>query len=219
MAPALGQASTVGHMLELINQDRAQHGVGPVALNAGLDGIAQSQAQAMAAAHRIFQNPAFPGNVPNANAAGENVGVGPDVDSVHAAFVASPEHQVILVDPAYRYVGIGLASSSLGLMVAEEFVDQASGGSLAPPPPPPPPPPPAPRAPPPLVPVSIPQPAVAPPKLAPVAPVAAPAAPAPAVPAPEATPSPAPQPPPPPPPTFDVALYARMLQWEQWQTG
>src|SRR5437879_3307790 len=134
--PASGQAAPVAHLLDLINQDRAQHGLGAVALDGSLNAIAQGQANVMAGARRIFQNAAFPGNVPAANAAGENVGYGPDVDNVHNAFVASPEHQVIIVGSAYRLVGLALASSPVGLMVVENFVDTAGGGVVAPPPPP-----------------------------------------------------------------------------------
>ena len=76
LTPASGQAAPVAHLLDLINRDRAQHGVEPVALNASLNAIAQGQANTMAGARRIFQNPAFPGNVPAANASGENVGYG-----------------------------------------------------------------------------------------------------------------------------------------------
>jgi len=219
LLPATGQASGVSQLLDLVNQDRAAHGASPVALSSTLNNVAQQQANAMASAGRIFQNAAFPGDVPAANSAGENVGYGPDVVTVHNAFVASPEHQVIIVDNKYRYVGIALTNSPVGLMVVEEFVDSVGGLSVAtsgpatpaslespakPAPaaaaaaPPPPPPPPAPKtaSAPPAAPPSPPPP-----------PVAAAAAP------------PAPPPPPPPAPTLDTALYSRMLQWEQWQTG
>lgn len=206
---ASGQAAPISRLLDLINQDRAQHGVGPVALNGGLNAIAQGQANAMAGARRIYQNPAFPGDVPGANATGENVGYGPDIDSVHGAFVASPEHQVIIVGSAYRLVGLAVASSPIGLMVVENFADAAAGGVLAPLP-----------LPPVWKPPAAPKPAVVHAATVPAAPVQPPPAPLPSAPAavPPPPPSPSP-PPPPPPPTFDMALYARMLQWDQWQTG
>ena len=182
-------------LVALINQDRSDHGLGAVSLNGTLSTIAQAQAEAMAAAGRIFQNPAFPADVPDANAAGENVGYGATPDSINAAFVASPEHQANMVNPAYREVGIGSAPSPIGLMVVEDFADQT--GSAPVPAPPRQEPSPAPP---------LPKPA---PKPVTVAPVTAPA---PVV----STPS-TPPPPPPPPPTIDVALYSRMLQWAQWQ--
>jgi hypothetical protein len=110
---------------------------------------------------------------------------------------------VIIVGSSYRFVGIAVASSPIGLMVVENFVD--TPGKLAAPPPPP-----VWKAPPPT-PVAVVQAAAAP--AAPVQPAAAPRAPASVVPA--AAPPPAP----PPPPTFDVALYTRMLRWDQWQTS
>ncbi|MEA2532345.1 MAG: hypothetical protein QOJ93_156 [Actinomycetota bacterium] len=212
LTPASGQAAPVARLLDLINQDRSQHGLGAVSLSGPLSAIAQSQANAMAGARRIFQNPAFPGDVPAANSAGENVGYGPDVDTVHNAFVASPEHQVIIVGPDYRVVGIAVASSPIGLMVVENFVDTA-GGAVAPPPAPPPPvqkpPPPPPPRPVILVPAAAAVPA-APAKPVPAAPAPVPVA------APAPTPSPSPLPSP---PAFDMALYTRMLQWDLWQTG
>ena len=166
----------------------------------------------MAGARRIFQNAAFPSNVPAANATGENVGYGPDVDNVHNAFVASPEHQAIIVGSAYRLVGIAVATSPIGLMVVENFVDTTGGGVVALPPPPP-----VWKAPPPPKPAAAVHAAAVPAAPVPPAPApAAPPAPAPASAAPVAAPPP---PPPPPAPTFDVALYTRMLQWDQWQTG
>src|SRR5438270_12071417 len=129
VTPAQAQAGPIGRLLVLVNQDRARSGIGPVALSATLNGIAQAHAQAMAAARRIYQNPAFPGNIPGAMAAGENVGYGPDPDSVSAAFEASPEHQVNIVNPRYAVVGLGVANSPIGLMVVEEFADQAAGGA------------------------------------------------------------------------------------------
>jgi len=222
LLPATGQASGVSQLLDLINQDRAAHGASPVALSSTLNNVAQQQANAMASAGRIFQNPAFPANVAAANSAGENVGYGPDVVTVHNAFVASPEHQVIMIDNKYRYVGIALANSPVGLMVVEEFVDTVGGLSVA--------------TTGPVTPASLESPAKSAPAAAPAAPpapaqppapktaAAPPAAPPsppppPPVAAAAAPPAPPPPPPPPPPPTLDTALYSRMLQWEQWQTG
>src|SRR5258708_27505252 len=65
--PACGQTAPVAHLLDLINQDRAAHRVGPASLNGGLSAIAQGQSNAIALAHSIFQNPAFPNLVSAAN--------------------------------------------------------------------------------------------------------------------------------------------------------
>lgn len=230
--PALGAlkatVSDDATLLTLINQDRISGGLGAVTINGPLSAIAQTQAEAMASSGRLYQNPDFPADVPAANAAGENVGYGATAAQVEAAFVASPPHQAVLMDPAYRLVGIGTAPSSLGLMVVEEFVDTV--GSLS-----------APAAPaaPAQTPAPAPVVAITKAPLPPVEsvpavkPAAKPVA-APAVQAPVQKPSPSPSPPPPPPPppapvaappppppppTINIALYSYMLGWEQWQSS
>jgi len=205
-AQSAGDTST---LLALINQDRASAGDSPVSLNSALSAIAQSWAAHMAAATRISQNPAFPGDVPAANALGENVGCGPTATAVHNAFVASPPHQAVMIDRSYRVVGIGTAPSAVGLMVVEDFADTA-GSAVAPP---------ATHAAPPPAPATAapvkPQVVTVSPK--PAATHAQPASPAPPPPPPPPPPAPPPPPPSPAPPMIDVALYSRMLQWEQWQ--
>jgi hypothetical protein len=212
-ARATGEAD---RLLMLINQDRAGAGLAPVARSAPLDAIALAHAQSMASAGKIFQNGSFPTNVPGANAAGENVGNGPSIDTVHTEFVASPEHQRNIVDPAYHLVGIGVVRSPVGTMVVENFVDGVGGPLL-------------------MSPASMPAPAAAArppvaqapvqlpvPGLNRVPAVSKPAAPAPPPPPPPPAPKvaaapPPPPPPPPPAPTIDVALYTRMLSWAEWQ--
>jgi hypothetical protein len=39
---------------------------------------------------------------------GENVGTGPDVDSVMDAFIASPGHYANIVDPEFTHIGVGV---------------------------------------------------------------------------------------------------------------
>src|SRR5437660_11060565 len=64
LTPASGQAAPLAHLLDLINQDRPQHAVVPVALNATLSAIAQGQANTMAGARRLLQDPGFPATRP-----------------------------------------------------------------------------------------------------------------------------------------------------------
>ncbi len=53
---------------------------------------------------------------------GENVGVGGDVDSLFDAFVASPLHYANLVDPDFRYVGIGVTFANGKLWTTHRFM-------------------------------------------------------------------------------------------------
>lgn len=63
---------------------------------------------------------------------GENVGVGPSVDSLTAAFIASPAHYRNLVDPSWNSMGVGVTIVNGTIYVAEEFMQ----GDPPPPPPP-----------------------------------------------------------------------------------
>jgi hypothetical protein len=57
---------------------------------------------------------------------GENVGRGGDVNGIHNAFVASASHLKNLVDPGFRYVGIGVVSINGGIFVSEVFMQTES---------------------------------------------------------------------------------------------
>jgi hypothetical protein len=91
-----------------INSLRAAHGVQPLRVYGELVGVARSWTDNMAAAGGISHN----GNYANEVSApwlklGENVGVGPSVDALMNAFIASPHHYENLVNPVYDRVGIG----------------------------------------------------------------------------------------------------------------
>src|SRR5204862_1717148 len=53
---------------------------------------------------------------------GENVGVGPNVDSLEDAFMNSPEHRANILDSDYTEIGIGTAVGKDGrLYVTQDF--------------------------------------------------------------------------------------------------
>jgi uncharacterized protein YkwD len=45
---------------------------------------------------------------------GENVGIGPNVGTIHQAFLASPEHYRNLADPVFTHAGIGVFVDGAG---------------------------------------------------------------------------------------------------------
>jgi hypothetical protein len=100
-----------------INALRAAHGVQPLRVYGELVGVARSWTDNMAAAGSISHN----GNYANEVSApwlklGENVGVGPSVDSLMNAFIASPGHYRNLIDPAFNYIGVGVTFGANGNM-------------------------------------------------------------------------------------------------------
>ena len=68
---------------------------------------------------------------PAGAASAGNVGMGPDVDTVHRALVASPSHYVDLVDTEVSVVGIGVVTSGPYVFIVENFL-RPSGRPSAP---------------------------------------------------------------------------------------
>lgn len=145
-AGELSQAVAEGFLVEaeqqmhgLVNQTRGGRGLGQLPDNSGLKTIARRQAQNMAAAGFIFHTTDL---VAQANslalsykALGENVGVGPSVEAVEDAFIASPHHFENIVDPEYNALGVGATAGGNGAL----YFSQNFGAlkAAAPPPPPP----------------------------------------------------------------------------------
>lgn len=173
-----------------INELRAQKGVPPLVVDAELTGIGRRWAQHMADAGQISHNPNYASEVhQDWGKLGENVGMGPDVDTLFDAFVRSAGHYRNLVDPDFNRVGVGVVFAPDGtLYTAHQFMMLRTTSSQAAPAPAPRPavtPAPRPTAPP--APTPTPRPAPRP------VPASAPAA-APAPPPAPPTPPPAPAP-------------------------
>jgi hypothetical protein len=100
-----------------INTLRAAHGVGPLRVYGELVGVARSWTDHMVADGGISHNGNLAGQVSAPWVKlGENVGVGPSVDSLMKAFIASPGHYKNLVDPAFNYIGVGVTIGPDGSM-------------------------------------------------------------------------------------------------------
>lgn len=110
-----------------INSLRTGKGLSPLAVHPELTSVARRWATRMAQAGQISHNPALAREVTaNWTKLGENVGMGPDVGSIHAAFVASPSHYRNLVNPHYTYVGVGVVAAGEALFTAHQFMATAS---------------------------------------------------------------------------------------------
>ena len=106
------------HVRNLVNATRAGKGLGQLASNNELIGMARRQADRMAAKGNIFHNLQLGDEMTSSGLnwlkAGENVGMGPDVDIIEDAFLASPHHYENIVDPKYDTVGIGVVDGADG---------------------------------------------------------------------------------------------------------
>lgn len=127
--PAAGSASaTIAATLEAefvgaINALRSSQGLPSLSVHPNLVDKARSWAAAMAVEGRIWHSTLANGIVADWKELGENVGMGPSVASLHAAFVASPSHYANLVRADFTHVGVGVVVNPDGtLFVAEEFM-------------------------------------------------------------------------------------------------
>jgi cysteine-rich secretory family protein len=105
-----------------INSERTSRGLRAVSVASDLVSISRSWSAHMASAGAISHDPNLPNEVSGWSQLGDNVGRGGTVDSIHTAFMNSPEHRSIILDPAFTQVGVGVASSGDRLYVTEIFV-------------------------------------------------------------------------------------------------
>jgi len=109
-----------------INALRAGKGLATFAVDPVLTAKARAWAQTMADKGTIWHSNLPDGVTENWQRLGENVGMGGSVDSLHDAFVNSPHHYENLVDPGFRFVGLGVVDSNGTLYVSEVFMELAS---------------------------------------------------------------------------------------------
>lgn len=117
-------------LLQLINQVRSQYHLPPLVLDPLLRAAARAHSRDMAL-HGYFGHTSPWGQsfidrlaavVRGGTLVGENVAVADSVRGAHAAFLASPGHFRNMVEPAFRRVGIGVATAGdLGITVTEDF--------------------------------------------------------------------------------------------------
>jgi hypothetical protein len=129
-APAGAQSiapADEARVLQMVNVTRAQLGLTPLASNQALVDVARAQSQRMAAKGDIYHNPNLSEELTDLGLpwvrAGENVGVGPSVDSIEQAFVASPHHYENIVRSGYRFLGVGVIVEGGRVWVTQVFAE------------------------------------------------------------------------------------------------
>jgi hypothetical protein len=119
--------------LARINALRAGVGVGPLAMDSELTGVARNWSAQMSGGTGLAHNPNLRSIIDGITSVwrklGENVGWGTSVAQLHDALVNSPHHYANLVDPAFRVVGIGVVVKGGEMWVTEDFLAGPTGGS------------------------------------------------------------------------------------------
>jgi hypothetical protein len=116
-------ASSASSFVSLVNSSRSSAGLHAYAGSSELNAVAQGQAQRMASAHRLYHNPGLASQVTNWKYVGENVGYGPDVNTLFSAFMHSPEHKANILDHDFTQIGVGAVTSGGTLWVSMVFRD------------------------------------------------------------------------------------------------
>lgn len=107
-----------------INGLRARQGVVRLRINANLTDKARKWAGQMATQNRIWHSSLADGVTGKWQKLGENVGMGVSVAALDDAFVKSPRHYDNLVDPVFRFVGLGVVTVEGKVFVSEVFMQR-----------------------------------------------------------------------------------------------
>jgi hypothetical protein len=124
IAMALGgtsYASSGSGYLNVLNEERAAHGVPPLRVSADLVRVAQEWVAEMARTGLLRHNPRLESDVANWWSVGENVGMGADLPDIEQAFWNSPDHRSNILDAHYTDVGIATAYSDGRIWVTVVF--------------------------------------------------------------------------------------------------
>jgi peptidoglycan hydrolase-like protein with peptidoglycan-binding domain len=121
--PAYADGGDSSAYLNRLNAERTAHGLPALAADGDLTAVAQQWAAHMAATGVLAHNPQLATQVTGWHAVGENVGDGPTVADLDAAFWASPEHRANILDPTYDDIGVGSARGDGVLWISVVFRD------------------------------------------------------------------------------------------------
>ncbi|MDB5095674.1 MAG: polymerase [Cyanobacteria bacterium RYN_339] len=130
LQPTAGQDAVIQAVLDGVNRERAKAALPPLTLSRELNTVAAARSQDMAA-RNYFDHTDPDGHDPfwhlqqagiAFRTAGENIAEGQATpESVVSDWMNSPGHRANILNPAYRTIGIGVASSSHGTVWTQDF--------------------------------------------------------------------------------------------------
>ena len=119
VAPATAGAES--QLVNKINNARKANGKALLQVYWDLTDDARSHSKKMRDQGKLFHNPNLANVTSGWKALGENVGVGPDIDSLFDAFMASGAHRSNILG-GYNYVGVGVAAADGVVWVTMVFM-------------------------------------------------------------------------------------------------
>lgn len=127
-APAAALSAEEQAFVDAINASRAAAGLPPLTVSEELSVLADLHSARMASSGTIYHSSDVGGTVgsvyPNWTRAGENVGMGSTVESIHAAMLASPTHAANIYGD-YNLLGVGVYTNPGGVMFVTQLFAKA----------------------------------------------------------------------------------------------
>jgi hypothetical protein len=121
--PAQAASPAEARLHALTNEVRAAAGLPALAFDEELAGLARTWAGKMAADGIISHNPNLSKQVTgNWSKVSENVGQGPDLETVHRALVASKSHYINMTDTEVTLMGVGTVTAGNSIFIVEVFL-------------------------------------------------------------------------------------------------
>jgi len=111
-------------MVYLINKARLQAGLPALQYSSALSGLARTHSALMAKHGTIFHtyNLAYVLRNFSWSLAGENVGMGPSIDLLHQAFMASPLHRRNNLERHFHRIGVGVVWKNGVAFITVDFL-------------------------------------------------------------------------------------------------
>jgi hypothetical protein len=113
-------------LVELVNAERLQHGLRPLAVLPRLERLATAHSATMGGEEApcrqpyLHHNPRLAERVQPAHDWGENVACGANAERMHRALMASPAHRRNVLDPRWNALGVGTYDGAF-LWATEDF--------------------------------------------------------------------------------------------------
>lgn len=127
-APAAALSAEEQAFVDAINASRAAAGLPPLTVSEELSVLADLHSARMASSGTIYHSSDVGGAVGSVYAnwtrAGENVGMGSTVESIHAAMLASPTHAANIYGD-YNLLGVGVYTNPGGVMFVTQLFAKA----------------------------------------------------------------------------------------------
>lgn len=118
---ALADSGMEAQFVSKLNAERASAGLPALSTSGDLTSVARSWSATMADQGKLYHNPNLGSSVSGWQKVGENVGRGPSVGAIHAAFMASSGHRKNILGADWTQVGVGVVVKDGTVWVTQVF--------------------------------------------------------------------------------------------------